>query len=95
MRQKSPADCLRKGILVSLLQSFFVILLPILLALGGCTFHMDENFVEVNNTPSVEITDAAVQSEDLLTLPDTFSLFARTTLLKYTLTIENQEVVVK
>lgn len=56
---------------------------------------MDENFVEVNNTPSVEITDAAVQSEDLLTLPDTFSLFARTTLLKYTLTIENQEVVVK
>ncbi len=54
---------------------------------------MDENFVEVNNTPSVEITDAAVQSEDLLTLPDTFSLFARTTLLKYTLTIENQDTI--
>jgi hypothetical protein len=59
-------------------------------ALWGCTFEANENFVAVDKTPKVELVSAKMKVVDLMTLPDTFEVFARTTNLAAAFDFKNK-----
>lgn len=65
---------------------FFLLLLAISVS---CTFEPDENFVNVDDTPKVELAKASMTSVNLLEVPDTINLFARNTKLKADFNFKN------
>ncbi len=69
-------------------------LLFFLVVLGSCTFKPDENFVQLNREPTINLTDAALRNLDLMKMPDTFALFSRTTVLNYSIKFERSSTTV-